>query len=1636
MDPSTRAAATNSNIGYNVIRNVPDSVALLSLDLAQYLNRTSIESFYQRLFNLLEDPACSPESIDTLLGNNHLNELLKKSHCEHVLQIELALRLGNWYIDQAKKTKGSMSNNNVSKRYCEGMDFLAKALQIAKNKGEHSKYESIKASISNVFVSVIEKHLLEDQFFYRCLDRDKSNFKRLKEHFSCLQKLEVFCDCDKAKAVIDILRNQAADFFLKTPVDSIKLEKSYFGPEKIGITDKYFKALEDFRNYYKTAYNDVISFQNELFVKFKKLFTVLIEDAMAILGSPPCIYDIRAMGSVAKKGICPYSDIELMILVKKSDPEVDTFFRSLITILDLQIRLFGETSTPHIAFTCVHEKNPSGLHLDSIVRGEIVSLIKTPAEMAKHQYKIIRDSATIENTILSSTSLFTNGEEEELYIEYKTNLYNPHDGCLKDDLEDNIEMSILEKRTLLIFKSRLEDFNLAWKEIKNTLGTQRLIRNDLPILPENTEINIKKQYTQLIDYLLGDIALFFEIRKTNTFEIIRELMDSQIVDRLTGDIFRKSVEFIYCLRIRLHLEYKEQNESAVTSRIKNCPKELNGLKELTSTEVEILFTIYWVVIRPLYAQIKGIVEKKKKIKEVFNKNSSFNIIKKAFADVSTPLNAIKQIPFFLSSSEHRRDCYQYLSEITTLEDRYRNAFLNFLKTAKIPDTEISVLADIPNKQGDRQSFFRNSNIIHQQLECLCVPTNSLQQTTITIKSCIWKDKRYLKENIIKQILEEDSTIQNDCILVLDDTTSLRFSLNPMNPLMDYAINDLMFRFVGESVALSELILLEKDNRSYPVLISQVIPGENLHDIIENNGTLDWDACAKAQWTSMYLCSILVWPNNGILKNYVIKSTDQGNKIYSINNQCSFLKDEEQDSRTLFVSALFFLFQKSHLDNVALKVFCSLEQNIGSILDAWIDSVFRKKTEYDNLGLANNFTLFQKKSLFNLMYQYLDMIEKIRGLIKQINSNITPLDLLSSIILYKNGKTEFVGSFISQRYETLANFESSITEKTNVISLTREIVNDAYINTLQEAQTEFSDAYIFHNNKLSGYRHSEIQRIIYQAENYYQWNGEFFSAIEHTPILRSLQISFEHSQKKCEKVFLRNIKGLNTENLKPFLHPELKELDICGNEDVTTDTIKLIAKQCSDLEILTIDRCFAIEKIIGTFPKLKELRCSKCLALNEINLEAPILNTVVANHNYLLRTVHIQSKNLNKYESSFSSSLLEICLKAPALQKLVARNNDYLEKVDIDSTTIDDIDFDSCPRIKIEEVKANVLKKIYGFTRGNNNFIAMVYEVFKNERQALYVHDDIESLNENEMRTLSDALEKPVKLTNLRIKKKEISEQGYELFFKALGLNQSLIEVNLSGSKIPSRTGSCLEIGFKMNTTIQKLNIASCGIREEMASIIKEGLKFSSSLTHLNLNKNRNLGNNGFKSIGFLLKENRSIKTLKLADVVMDKDGFINLMSVFEKNPNASLKTLSLKKNKIEPEEENIFEMLFKNLVGLTSLDLSDNQIKDKGLKSLGSCLQTITNLKTLLISGNQLTSKSAKHLSVVLKKNRSLTELDLSRNLLEDKGAKKLIDDLENNVTLMKLNLTENGISLTHEQALKNQLDQNEKKRQERLNPK
>ncbi|MGZ3633332.1 MAG: putative nucleotidyltransferase substrate binding domain-containing protein, partial [Parachlamydiaceae bacterium] len=811
-------------------------------------------------------------SLDQL--ENNLPHLLERFPLLALQQKQLALHIGDWFLKHAK--------------YCDAMHAFAKALQIETSQREDTVQTHRQAS--QIFIQLLQESRLPTFLINSTpsLETFANQLEDLKKFSSlCLSNKDLASFYSKASDRLCNIPYEQKEKYAscQQELNRLRIQNISFSP----VTQKYWNAFQDYRTQFSHIPNDLeqlLDFQETIAQSFKNFFQLLTEDIFLILGPAPCGYDIRAMGSLGRQEICPYSDLEFMILIE--DTAHQPYFFKLVELLEIQIASLGETERFSFIFTCVHQKNPSGLHIDYSPKTDD-RLIQTPEEMAKLQQRNGFAPNDIECTTRKTASLSTN--DPTLFVRYQEHL-----------------QPITPEQTLSFLKVRQRDFQERWAD-------------DFP----HESLHLKEQFVELLFHPLSDLALYYGIEETNTLHIVDQLVSRGIFTQESGELLKESIAAIYTIRIRLHLFYQKQKEEALIQR--GIRRESSSFIYLTPSEVALLEKIYWLAVKPLHHLIDCVIHE-----QSLNGFSQVDCLQKAFHFQTEA--CIKQIALHLRDNDSPMEKHlSFFSQLSELPDQsLRLAYYEVVKKTPVAKT----LLEIPNASGLRLGFLEEQKKLEQDL--LFLTQTDPSEVAVFLPGST--HPVYLKLGVIQELIggkdlraQYDNSAHRVCRFRLkgEPTIDLHFKQKPAHPLMEYAIHNLTSRIAGKLTPPTLLIRFQMGDRCVPILVSQTLSGS----YPTPGQPLD-----SQQWTWMLLSTILTHPGDGRVSNYIVG----GEKIYCIDNDISFVEPVVSSmwGRTVqFCSALFCLQSlETPLDPEVLEHFLALDAE--AILDGWIEDVIQKE----------------------------------------------------------------------------------------------------------------------------------------------------------------------------------------------------------------------------------------------------------------------------------------------------------------------------------------------------------------------------------------------------------------------------------------------------------------------------------------------------------------------------------------------------------------------------------------------------------------------------------------------------------------------------------------------------------------------
>ncbi|KAK2518372.1 Lrrc16a [Columba guinea] len=216
------------------------------------------------------------------------------------------------------------------------------------------------------------------------------------------------------------------------------------------------------------------------------------------------------------------------------------------------------------------------------------------------------------------------------------------------------------------------------------------------------------------------------------------------------------------------------------------------------------------------------------------------------------------------------------------------------------------------------------------------------------------------------------------------------------------------------------------------------------------------------------------------------------------------------------------------------------------------------------------------------------------------------------------------------------------------------------------------------------------------------------------------------------------------------------------------------------------------------------------------------------------------------------------------------------------------------------------------------------------------------------------------------KGKEVPPSFKQFFSSSL----ALMQINLSGTKLPPEPLKALLLGLACNHNLKEvsLDLSSCELRSGGAQVLEGCIAEIHNITSLDIS------DNGLESdlstLVVWLSKNRSIRHLALGKNFNNMKSknltpvLDNLVQMIQ-DEDSPLQSLSLADSKLKTEVTIIINALGSN-TSLTKVDISGNAMGDMGAKMLAKALQINTKLRTVIWDKNNITAQGFQDIAVAL----------------------------------------------------------------------
>lgn len=402
---------------------------------------------------------------------------------------------------------------------------------------------------------------------------------------------------------------------------------------------------------------EVKEVQELLTKSYQALLSLMIDESIALLGRGyPDSFAVMGLGSMARREMSPYSDLEFAFLISNPSEENRSYFRDLNELLTLRVINLGETSFKLIQGKEADESLvPSGFSIDigglsPLGTKEVYELIGTPKELAyfqteewfsQHDSQVILVNAMRTVSCVMGDARLVNAYQKEIsrHLDRRTGerIARLSREAALEEVDDFVKSSSLRRvgslpdprypiehsyLQLHELDERLAKDGRVWRRWNDSIQTPidligRLLGSPLrehralglmrgyleefnPRLEQTIELrafDIKKQLYRLPQSVISSLALFYDLKSNNTLEQIDELQARALLSKEGGDQLKSTIRSILKLRIIAHLFYKSEKEILYHSQQKVSEEDNlllfdSNLAELVNRAYDTLISLH------------------------------------------------------------------------------------------------------------------------------------------------------------------------------------------------------------------------------------------------------------------------------------------------------------------------------------------------------------------------------------------------------------------------------------------------------------------------------------------------------------------------------------------------------------------------------------------------------------------------------------------------------------------------------------------------------------------------------------------------------------------------------------------------------------------------------------------------------------------------------------------------------------------------------------------------------------------------------------------------------------------------------------------------------------------------------------
>lgn len=535
----------------------------------------------------------------------------------------------------------------------------------------------------------------------------------------------ITCLENKFRKNCEASQNELKDIqrrFLKDIKNVETVEDILFQPEL--DKQKLAKIRENICHQYtlvdqRTKISDKVQKIHALYEQISQAMTSFIEglikesmNQLSQLGRVcPCQYAVVGLGSLSRKEMTPYSDLEFAVLIDSSEERHKDYFRTLTKLLHLRFICLGETIVPALNISALEgfydQLTPRGLAFD----GSMPTACKTPLgkqQGEKGDYELL--GTPQELSALQDRSIDAS-EAEKIWALKKYHL--------PTILSNTSYLSGSEKGQQLFedYRKRVKDF------LKGGEGRRRaqwLMKDDLvrfsPKIDKESSgytHDIKKDIYRFPNTMLDGLANYFGLNSSSGWDRIQELEKQQILSSKSAADVRALLMLAQELRLSTYLSHRGQIEQLV----------LNESNEKLLHQIYLRALSFKEAMEEVFKKFEGSegsVRQALSFKNRFYEESSFK-----WGKIFYRLMKYKQAEEKLKHQEFKCvDYYQTLGDVQDVLGKYDEAEKSYLKALIISSVEDQIylhilVGDVRKKMGRLFKEKDSAKAAYQEAERLC-----------------------------------------------------------------------------------------------------------------------------------------------------------------------------------------------------------------------------------------------------------------------------------------------------------------------------------------------------------------------------------------------------------------------------------------------------------------------------------------------------------------------------------------------------------------------------------------------------------------------------------------------------------------------------------------------------------------------------------------------------------------------------------------------------------------------------------------------------------------------------------------------------------------------------------------------------